>query len=264
LVFSIFGLHILSKNEYNLSYKEKISLMNEKASLETENFNLKSEVSSLNSKISILNGQIEKVDPLETFWNEKRPKADIVYKGREIPGKTETYEIDVRNFFTSNDSTIPNLPSGLSYDECAVSALRWVHNNISYVSDSSSEGYSEYWQFPFETLTLKTGDCEDGAILIANIMLKAEVPYWRIRLNAGDVKGGGHAYVTYLREADSKWYVLDWCYWYEKSLANFGIKEFKDLDKYYGIWFSWNLKYSFYTPTYDTSCRFDKELFSIV
>jgi len=85
------------------------------------------------------------------------------------------------------------------------------------------------------------GDCEDGAILMANMMLLSGVPYWRIRLNAGDVEGGGHAYVTYLRETDNEWYILDWCYWPSES-ANFK-KKWKDAQKYFGIWGSWNTKY---------------------
>lgn len=273
MALNIFGLYVLSKEEYDLVHKEKIDLINENIVLETKNLNylnsiklLNDDVVKYNDSINSLNAEIKlltAVDPLEDLWNNKRQKADITYNGREIPGKSLTYRIDVRNFFNPYDSTIPTLPSGLTNDEVAVSALRWVHDNITYFSDNSSTGYNEYWQFPFETLCLKTGDCEDGAILIANIMLKAGVPYWRIRLNAGDVKGGGHAYVTYLRQEDDKWYVLDWCYWYDESLVNFGTKEFKDLEKYYGIWFSWNQKFAFYTPTYDVTCV-QNNIFTIV
>jgi hypothetical protein len=48
---------------------------------------------------------------------------------------------------------------------------------------------------------------------MANIMLRSGIPYYRIRLNAGNVNGGGHAYVTYCRETDNQFVVLDWCYY---------------------------------------------------
>jgi hypothetical protein len=44
--------------------------------------------------------------------------------------------------------------------------LNWVKQNIHYTSESV-----DYWQSANETLTFKTGDCEDGAILLANMLL---------------------------------------------------------------------------------------------
>ena len=66
------------------------------------------------------------------------------------------------------------------------------------------------------------------------------MPPWRVRLNAGNVQGGGHCWVTYLREVDNKWIILDWCYWYTKN----GV-EWKTAEKYYDIWFSWNYDFVF-------------------
>lgn len=51
----------------------------------------------------------------------------------------------------------------------AEAAERWVHLNISYVSDSEAHGWGDYWQTPYETLRLGTGDCEDTAVLFASI-----------------------------------------------------------------------------------------------
>ena len=39
-----------------------------------------------------------------------------------------------------------------------------------YTLDTSSHGVKEYWQFPLETLYLKSGDCEDTSILYAAIL----------------------------------------------------------------------------------------------
>ena len=176
----------------------------------------------------------------EKFWNNKYPKQNISYKRKE---HDNWYEIDVRNYFEPFDFHLP-IVAGASNDEKALKALELVRQIMVYVIDKTEYGLDEFWARAYQTLVHKKGDCEDGAILLANIMLKSEIPYWRIRLNAGDVEGGGHAYVTYCRETDNQFVVLDWCYWPKTTL----IKDrplHKDEQNYYGIWFSWNQKFSF-------------------
>jgi predicted transglutaminase-like cysteine proteinase len=174
---------------------------------------------------------------LENYWNTKIPKTNLRYSARGKP-------MDVRKFFTDRNDKAPHYLAGTN-DKRALYCLDYVAKKIKYTRDA----HGENWQYANETMLLKAGDCEDGAILMANMMLKSGIPYWRIRLNAGDVKGGGHAYVTYLRESDNTWYVMDWCYWYQSS------KDFKktwtDAKNYFGIWFSWNTKYIFAKATLD-------------
>jgi predicted Fe-S protein YdhL (DUF1289 family) len=177
---------------------------------------------------------------LENYWNNKRPKSNVTFPARPCHKDKSTEKwyvkniaVDPRVYFT-HDTTLPTFKG--TNDQKASKCLDWVKNNVRYTSDDS-----EFWQFAFETLRRKKGDCEDGAILMANMMLMSGVPYWRVRLNAGSVRGGGHAYVTYLREKDNQWYVMDWCYWYNAS-KNFG-RTFHDAENYFGIWFSWNTEY---------------------
>ena len=194
---------------------------------------------------------IEKNDAsakLEKYWNDKRPKANVTFPARPCPMDKSTEKwyvknipVDPRIYFT-HDTTLPTFTG--TNDQKASACLNYVYNNVKYTSDES-----EFWQFAFETLRRKKGDCEDGAILMANMMRMSGIPYWRIRLNAGDVKGGGHAYVTYLREKDNQWYVMDWCYWYSAS-KNFG-RTFHDAENYFSIWFSWNTKYLYKSETYE-------------
>lgn len=185
----------------------------------------------------------------EQYWNNRYPKKVIIYAGRTFPKDPNMrYGIDVRYFFTISQPLYElvkanKLDIGTS-DEKALKCLKWVHKNFKYVSDKTAYGSAEYWAFPCESLYTKIGDCDDGAILLANLMLHAGIPYWRIRLNAGDVKGGGHCYVTYCRETDNQFVVLDWCYWYnDKPVSERPLH--KDEQDYYGIWFSWNQLYSF-------------------
>jgi predicted transglutaminase-like cysteine proteinase len=46
----------------------------------------------------------------------------------------------------------------------------WVSKNIEYTLDSEVYGTEEYWQYPSETLTLRTGDCEDFSILLCSLL----------------------------------------------------------------------------------------------
>lgn len=211
---------------------------------------LEADVHELQERVKTLNGQLndtlalwdheQRESELEAYWNTKRkPTNSYQYRGRVLAGNR--IPIDVRVFWTENNNLLPKYNTG-SNDDKAMSALRWVANNITYTTDAKQFDSSEHWLFPFETLHSRKGDCEDGAIVMANIMLNSGIPYWRIRLNAGDVKGGGHAWVTYLRESDDQWVVLDWCYWPNDSLR--GLL-WSDAENYFNIWFSWNRDHVF-------------------
>ena len=189
----------------------------------------------------------------ESYWNSKYPKKDIFYAGRTVPSKPNCFSVDVRLFFCGNDISLVNivntnkLNSGTN-DERALKCLKWVRANFEYKHDKDVTGLVEYWMFPFEALYYKQGDCDDGGILLANLMLQAGVPYWRVRLNAGDVgsekKKIGHCYVTYCRESDNEFVVLDWCYLYNNKPVSERLLH-KDERSYYGIWFSWNKSFAF-------------------
>lgn len=93
------------------------------------------------------------------------------------------------------------------------------YKDISEVSISYVEDLDEYQTYDFEvkdthTFVFKNGlishNCEDGAILLKSMTLCAGVPDWKVKIIAGEVKGGGHAYCTYIRDDDTQT-ILDWC-----------------------------------------------------
>jgi len=201
---------------------------------------------------------------LEEFWNNKRMKNTIGYSGRAIPKKDplkegivlkERVQIDVRTMMSEPDDFILKIISdnnlrGLSHDETMHNIQKWVVCNIRYLGDDINNYTMEYWQFPFETLADKTGDCEDGALLIASLAINAGVPSFRVRVVAGMVQPaptapqGGHGYVSYLRESDNQWVILDWCY-LEDSSIDIKTKPIHKNNPYYKeIWFSFNNQYS--------------------
>ncbi|MHA1250798.1 MAG: transglutaminase domain-containing protein [Candidatus Helarchaeota archaeon] len=188
----------------------------------------------------------------EIYYNNKYPKVHINYIRHETDGD---YYIDVRNFFQMYDFSLP-LISGNTDDEKALKCLLWVQNNIQYTPDKSEYGYPEYWAYSYQTLKRRAGDCDDGGILLANMMLHSGIPYWKVRLSAADVydKGGnylgGHCYVTYYCESKDKWVAMDWCF-YPNQLPVEDRPDYKN-EIIYGkgkVWFSWNLKYAFSKST---------------
>lgn len=83
-------------------------------------------------------------------------------------------------FYTPNDPTLVKLyemmkPAldTMSDREKAESILRFVQRNVDYLSDVENQGKRDYSQLPVETLITKQGDCEDMAILTANLYLMA-------------------------------------------------------------------------------------------
>ena len=189
--------------------------------------------------IEELKKQIPVKDPKEEFYNTKYPQSDVKYKRTEKDGE---YEIDVRNFFQVYDSSIPVCLG--TEQEKVLRALSWVIDNIKYTPDKTQYGYDEFWAYAYQTLNRKQGDCEDGAILLANMLIRSGIPYWKVRISAGDTPYGGHAYVTFYDEERDRWVSLDWCFFPNKLPIRDRL-DYKE-DKLYGdIWFSFNQKYAF-------------------
>lgn len=198
------------------------------------------ELKSLSSKKSeeVLGLQLKlqskvKEEELESYWNNRREKIVPKWKARD------GIEMDLRCFFQIDD-TLPKFKG--SNDEIASDTLAWVVTNMRYELDKG-----ENWQYAYETLKRKIGDCEDVAILTANILLMSGVPYWRVRLNKGWVTYKGqktyHCWCNYLKEADNTWYVLDGAYYPKDSL---GLKlKWKSAEKYLLIDTSWNKLWGF-------------------
>jgi len=242
LVGNVFGF-----NQEIIILSNKVSLLTD--SLSEKDSTIKSILDSdltKTEKIKSLEETISNIESEKRFEIEitnKIPKKDTTYLRTEKDG---TYGVDVRNFFMINDVTIP-VVTGSTNDIKALAGLNWVKTNIIYTPDKSSYGIDEYWAYPYQTLKRKRGDCEDGAILIANILLRSGVPWYRVRVCAGSVNGGGHAYCVYCRETDNEWVVLDWCYWYNSKpvadrLTHYDMRNYMDEEKNFYVWFSWDLK----------------------
>jgi len=84
-------------------------------------------------------------------------------------------------------------------------ALReWVAGHIDYARDPEVHGASYYWQLPAETLALRTGDCEDFAILLCTRLRAYGVPEDEVYVAVGKSGYACHAYLV------ERWYTGDW------------------------------------------------------
>lgn len=102
--------------------------------------------------------------------------------------------------------------------EKIIKILKYVIVNIKYAKDQTVWKTPEYWQNPTETWKLKTGDCEDGAILIYAIARYFNIPDYQLYITTGDVVGGGHCYLIFVDDKNALEYPIDYCYWPDKSL----------------------------------------------
>jgi hypothetical protein len=203
------------------------------------------------------NGETLTDRELSIYYNHKYPRENVRYWGRGLPGKPNRIECDVSNFVTPDDNMVKDVIKELGikigsddHDTKAELIQKWVVDNMRYVYDETQHGFTEFWQFTYETLQLGAGDCEDGAVLMASLLIAAGVPRWRVRVAGGLVKTGqptaptgGHGWCCYLRQSDQKWIVLDWCYL--PDMAPIAEKMvFKDNKNYIETWFSWNDKWT--------------------
>ena len=136
--------------------------------------------------------------------------------------------------------------------------LSYMHKKFKYIGDTKVWGMSEKWQTANVSAQLMHGDCEDGAILIYVIARLLDIPANKMVIFAGNVKGGGHAFLGYRpKNFPLNWAIMDWCYWYTGSIIRTRplfyvnkqtFEEYKKINgiytkvtsKYYKMWFCFN------------------------
>jgi len=190
---------------------------------------------------------------LKHKWNTMWKRSYVVYNARGMGA------IDIRTVFDdTSEKDMQELKEAAEsfeyqryYDDRMADILNFTHFWIKYKGDRITWGKPEYWQDAYTTWKLKTGDCEDGAILMYKLAVLSGVPEWRLKLCAGWVqnprdrrKKVGHAYLIYLSEQYNEWFVLDWTYWYKECINAYLKIPHRYMQKYGEIWWTTNHKYS--------------------
>jgi hypothetical protein len=134
------------------------------------------------------------------------PASEQPLSRQPYPNQTE-----MERYVTPNDPVVKEFLQGILQSETLAfndfERLRdWVSSYISYRSDQDVHGISEYWQLPAETLELRTGDCEDFAILLCSLLRAYGVPSDQVYVACGygEDQTHGHAYLV------EKWYQGIW------------------------------------------------------
>jgi len=146
------------------------------------------------------------------YWDHVEPEVIIWQDNRQLK-----FALDIRNFFVNPKCQELQFVKNMGITQIHA----WVNGIIKSKLDKN-----EYWQLPFETLAKRTGDCEDKAILLANLLRASGVEDWRVRLNAGMTNAGAHVWVTYFD--GQKWIPLDFI-----------------ACEYGEVWFSWHAQKAF-------------------
>lgn len=67
----------------------------------------------------------------------------------------------------------------------------------------------DFWQLPFETLTVpRYGDCDDVSYALCSMLLRV-MPRDTVRCALGTYQGQGHCWVVILNPDNLRWYVLE-------------------------------------------------------
>lgn len=113
-------------------------------------------------------------------------------------------------FITPFESSVMEIAQNLGSDtieNSVTTALEYVNQNITYISDKKQHGLLEYWSLPKETLESGYGDCEDHAFLLSSLLLALDLPSDTVRATLGSKDGIGHAWVEVL--LNDEWFVLE-------------------------------------------------------
>jgi len=105
--------------------------------------------------------------------------------GHDLPSK------DLSDYITPYDQKVIELAESIGMKpflshplENAKTAYYWVSENIRYQYDNQTWGKEngDYWQLPSTTLKLRTGDCEDQALLLASLLRALRLPRENVRV----------------------------------------------------------------------------------
>jgi len=202
----------------------------------------------------------------EEYWNNRVPKADVLFTARKMPGYSDHISVDVRQMVTINDSVIRSDLQEHSLmvsdpKRCEEDMYRIYHhsrvkeiNPYLYEYDGKTMG-CEYFMYPYELRQLHKGDCDDWGIELASYLITAGVPYWRVRCVVGmTYSGGGHLTVYLLSDNLTTWYHLNSTTAWEtvELRGQWKLDDFpkagdpEDTIGIEDVWFSFNNRYSWH------------------
>lgn len=126
-----------------------------------------------------------------------------------------TLEVDITEFIAQLEGASLELfrsRQAGAFDHRAYVITEFVSQHIKYRRTAGLDP----WQFPDETLSLKSGDCEDRALLIASLLLASGISSFNVRVALGKFRAWfgrkhqdfDHVWVMYKNEM-GKWQIIE-------------------------------------------------------
>jgi predicted transglutaminase-like cysteine proteinase len=132
--------------------------------------------------------------------------------GAEVPRTFSDKPELVKLFVTPREPSLIALKNDILGDKWLfkdwITLRDWVGKNIQYKDDAVVHGTREYWQFGKETVSLRTGDCEDFAILLCSLFRANGFSADDVYVVVGRNAEGYHAWVRINLETIG-WYNLE-------------------------------------------------------
>jgi len=140
----------------------------------------------------------------------------------------------------------------LDMDKTAINVAKNVNRRLTYTSDKSNWGQTEYWATPIEIHQKKRDDCDGYAVLTCYVCGLLGIPAYRRFVRAGNVttdsgKEYGHATFLYLSTRNNCFYPLEGSFYSQRSFNKFDIVPLIHRTEYHNTWWITNEIKSFGT-----------------
>lgn len=212
---------------YLIRYYQFANSLNQEKSLENTLFYNTQEKSNIQDKIKIMEARIEaeKEDIIDLQTKISEREQSVSGLKEQINTYEKLIKYDMTVFITPDSDNIKSFANDINTND-PVQIYKFVRDEIKYVEDYLTYDYRfEYWQLPEETLRIRTGDCEDQAILLCTLFRAKGYGPDDVKVVFGlTSENTGHAWVELFYEGN--WVVFD-----PTSSAN----EYIEKTRYYSL-----------------------------
>lgn len=160
-----FAGYLLRYYQYTYSLDQEQNLENIILQYTQEEYRLQDKIKIMENSIEVEKGNI--ID-LQTKILQREQSVSALKEQISTYEKLKKYDMTV--FITPDSEKIKSFSNEISTND-PTQIYKFVRDEIKYTEDYLTYDYRfEYWQFPEETLRLRTGDCEDQAILLCTLL----------------------------------------------------------------------------------------------
>ncbi|KYC45512.1 MAG: Transglutaminase-like superfamily protein [Candidatus Methanofastidiosum methylothiophilum] len=231
----LFSGYLLRYYQYNQSLEKEKNIEDMLILYDKENAILQDRIKSIDEDMILEDVNIK---DLQINILQRTDNVNLLRNQITVYEKLKNYDMTV--FITPDNEKIRSFANQID-TENPVTIYKFVRDEIKYVEDYLTFDYRfEYWQFPEETLKLRTGDCEDQAILLCTLLRAKGYSPEDVKVVFGLTSSNtGHAWVELFYEGG--WVVFD-----PTSSAN----EYIEKTRYYSL-INANYKGSFNDVNYE-------------